>query len=854
MVEADRSSLNLALKRTTESTETADFFEEFEELTTTSSNGEISQNELDVPYRKERDTLQFRKWIKSFRRKETNHRKFVYPSVEGAPALIDGDAVSSMPSSKADTKTPSSSMRFVTAVKTASNTFASLSIAGGSTRRKSSGGTLDDATVTRMRDRRCALEELINTEEYYIADLKVLMNLYFSVLNDCDCISADVKDAIKRNVAEILDLHESLLSEIFRMLPAASHQIQNYKGKFLDISPQVGELERTHILSNPEAAAKVAEVFDKMMRGFFVYEEYSAKYELVCQDLSQFRGQSWNSWEKGCEMLAGAINSLDNQREYGKRALTLDDMLVKPIQRICKYPLFFAEIVKYTPAMDCPQTNRLLEKVRYRLEETAYQINTAKREAPRTRERIEKTWLLQDRIDFQEKSGFSIRLLGHIVLCGVLHVVWQRQTGVTGEYLACLLYKSYLLLATVSKADNRYSVKFAITLATARIEEVNQGRGLTCHSALFSWKIIFEAGHRIYEILVSACSAKEEEVWRTQILDRATAESRDYQEYSSTNFDLFGSMNSDVKPIGTVFGRPGTLVRHQSLHRSGSDPKSDVANVIIKNTHALSEVICSQSNAPSINRSLSVLSINRVPIFSPKRSDRNSIEAKLADVWTKDMLSFGSMGPGTRKRADTSNLMKRLSVVSLVSTVARKSMHSLQSYGSQSEASSIQSCESGDGDDFNAIGKRMTGSSVKSKQPPKNVPNIVPMKRAFSFSATGRKNSNDWKHTWRKSAASSKDDKRRLPMTQEDVSVTYETAPQILTPMANNPTTDSEFGLSRECLKDISSTALNDVAIPTSPPLNSLKIQRKKRSNALGPKPNLKGTFRKRFFSRSTAR
>jgi hypothetical protein len=89
--------------------------------------------------------------------------------------------------------------------------------------------------------------------------------LYFSVLNDCDCISADVKDAIKRNVAEILDLHESLLSEIFRMLPAASHQIQNYKGKFLDISPQVGELERTHILSNPEAAAKVAEVFDKMV-------------------------------------------------------------------------------------------------------------------------------------------------------------------------------------------------------------------------------------------------------------------------------------------------------------------------------------------------------------------------------------------------------------------------------------------------------------------------------------------------------------------------------------------------------------------------------------------------------------
>lgn len=85
------------------------------------------------------------------------------------------------------------------------------------------------------------------------------------MLNDCECISVDVRDAIKRNVSEILDLHESLLSDIFRVLPAASHQIQNYKGKFLDTSPQVGELERTHILSNPDAASKVAEVFDKMV-------------------------------------------------------------------------------------------------------------------------------------------------------------------------------------------------------------------------------------------------------------------------------------------------------------------------------------------------------------------------------------------------------------------------------------------------------------------------------------------------------------------------------------------------------------------------------------------------------------
>lgn len=377
--------------------------------------------------------------------------------------------------------------------------------------------------------------------------------------------------------------------------------------------------------------------------------------------------------------------------------------------------------------------------------------------------------------------------------------------------------------------------------------------GLTCHSALFSWKIIFEAGHRIYEVLVSACSAKEEAVWRKQILDRASAESRDYHEYSSTNLDLFASMNSDVKPIGTIFGRPGTLARHQSLHRSGSDPKSDVTNVIIKNTHALSEVICSNPSAPGLNRSASVLSINRVTIFSPKRSERTSIEAKLVDVWTKDILPFGLMNPGIRKRADPSNLIKRLSVVSLVSTVARKSMHSLQSYGSQSEASSMQSCESKENNDIIGIFGQKSMGSVKSRQLPTNTPSNPPIKRTsslsrtFSFSTSARKSSNDWKSTWRRSASPVKDEKRRLSMTQEDVSVVCEST------LVGNIITDLELDSSKDCdcLKDISSTTLNDLSTPSGYPL---KIKRKRRGNTSSPTPNSRGAFPKNIFSRSAAR
>lgn len=177
ILKGGRDSLEtLALMNTTESTTTAGTLEAFEEFINVHPTNFSHSERIDVSYRKDGDTPPFRKWMKSFRRKR---RITPNPPMEDTGALNDEDAISNIPSTKAGTKTSSSSMRFVTAVKTASNTFASLSIAGGSARRKSSGGTLDDATVMRMRDRRYALEELINTEEYYIADLKVLVNVSF---------------------------------------------------------------------------------------------------------------------------------------------------------------------------------------------------------------------------------------------------------------------------------------------------------------------------------------------------------------------------------------------------------------------------------------------------------------------------------------------------------------------------------------------------------------------------------------------------------------------------------------------------------------------------------------------------
>lgn len=74
--------------------------------------------------------------------------------------------------------TRDSSNEYVTEVRTASITLASLGTSmNTSAHRNSNCNALDKETVERMLDRKHALEELITTEEYYIKDLKSLKDV-----------------------------------------------------------------------------------------------------------------------------------------------------------------------------------------------------------------------------------------------------------------------------------------------------------------------------------------------------------------------------------------------------------------------------------------------------------------------------------------------------------------------------------------------------------------------------------------------------------------------------------------------------------------------------------------------------
>lgn len=220
------------------------------------------------------------------------------------------------------------------------------------------------------------------------------------------------------------------------------------------------------------------------MNRFFLYEEYGAKYEMMIRDIASAHRTmpQWETYQKGLETLASSVGPSGSRAAKSKKSLTIGDLLVKPIQRVCKYPLLFTELLKYTPVADSPYAHMEIESALFRLREATSQINRATDDA-RVKAVLEKTWKLQDRLVFPESkldaaSKNRIRSFGHIQLCGVLYACWQAKGGgVTGQYMVTLLYKDWLCLASASKADQIYTLQACIPLSQIKIEAVDNGRG-----------------------------------------------------------------------------------------------------------------------------------------------------------------------------------------------------------------------------------------------------------------------------------------------------------------------------------------------------------------------------------------
>ncbi|KAK3940059.1 hypothetical protein QBC46DRAFT_354467 [Diplogelasinospora grovesii] len=673
----------------------------------------------------------FYKWIRTIQKRAARRREVM--GSEGDVALCyvsaDGDSSVSWRSSHRRQSSSGSSFGFVTAVKSASISLTSASVLTRSRRNalrsslarsktdRSSRASVEGARLSedstcldrqmitdplvmeRSQRRRRILEELIHTEESYIGDVRLLMHVYITIFAAMTTtLPPGVRSSINQNLSEIVELHEEMLGDLHRAVPYSEYnqfeepgqEVQStpaprghHRWRSLDAVPE--DKDRMSLLrdspgvalAEPQTAAEVAKIFSKKMNRFFIYEEYGAKYELMMKDMTTAQKTivGWQAYQKGLEVLSAALSSVKSRGDYSKKSSGFGDLAVKPIQRVCKYPLLFAELLKSTPVVDCPLSHMEIENTLVRLREATSEINRATDDA-RIKTTMEKTWILQDRLVFPDQqldaaSRNIIRSFGHVQLCGALHVCWQTEEGVSGQYMVSLLYREWLCLARASRIDQIYTIQACIPLSNIKVEEVDNGRGLQCHTAPYSWKLVFLCDHQLYEMILTACTPKEELEWRTRLSSAPNAESQDQMQSA-----IFSSLSLNIVTLGTVFGKPGTIARRISIHRATTiGPKSPLYQVILKNTSVIKDAPKPVARTP-INRSQSTTN-HRIPVIAPPRGDRARLEALLSDVWTRDILPFPGITTRSRSenlvRGTASSMMRKLSVSSIASSFSKRS-------------------------------------------------------------------------------------------------------------------------------------------------------------------------------------
>ncbi|RMD41059.1 hypothetical protein DV735_g4075, partial [Chaetothyriales sp. CBS 134920] len=557
--------------------------------------------------------------------------------------------------------------------------------------------SIDEAALQRAVKRRQILDEIVSTEESYLADLRALVYLMSTILASGTSLPNSVRASVQQNVFDLLHLHEAILEKCHRaaLKSAARRWADTLSYRRLRSPRRFRKLEsvetihaqcrgrssldscdsaKTRGRDGAEAAdiSDLVRPFNSLVTSFLSYEEYTANHGLVAHDLQRHLPALWSTYGAGMESLARSIVSLDRHESDSKKGLTVGDLLIKPIQRVCKYPLLFQELLRVTPVADCPSAHAELESLLQQFRTLVEAVNDATN-TPEARLHIQRRWLLQSRLQFGT-SGLQheeFRNLGNIMLCGVLHIAYQTKLRVEGTYALCVLYQAHFLIAFPAETPSKFEMVALIKLGDLKLESPMDGKGLQCPSALHTWKVCFSVGGSLYELVVSACSATEEEQW-TNGLGGGLVKAESQTGTPDTILTL------DLKSVGAIYNHQEPLARRLSIQRAATvGNRASICQVIVRNTNTPEELHDFRPPWTSaINRSQSHLGTNRIVVLAPKRSERVRLEATLGDVWTKDKLPYPGMNAsrgGQIIRASAGSLVRKLSFASIHGPFSRRS-------------------------------------------------------------------------------------------------------------------------------------------------------------------------------------
>jgi hypothetical protein len=207
--------------------------------------------------------------------------------------------------------------------------------------------TAKDDKQSKMRI--AVMKELVQTEQDYVKDLRLIQTVYIRQVTRLGLLSAVQTKEIFGNIEQLAKINEDILSEI-------QGQLTRTNGNFENVC--VGEI----FLSKAD--------FLKM------YTVYCTNLDSMYKSIAKFRSTNveFNKFLKEIELTS--VSPLD-----------LPSYLIKPNQRICKYPLLLSELLKFTKPDHVDYS--VLQQALVRIENVASHINEYKRRNENTMKILE---------------------------------------------------------------------------------------------------------------------------------------------------------------------------------------------------------------------------------------------------------------------------------------------------------------------------------------------------------------------------------------------------------------------------------------------------------------------------------
>ncbi|RVD81032.1 uncharacterized protein DFL_008910 [Arthrobotrys flagrans] len=194
-----------------------------------------------------------------------------------------------------------------------------------------------------LTKRRFLLRELIDTEKTFFQDMTVTEEIYKGTADACDDLRPEDIRVLFGNTHAVVAFSRGFLDTLKAAVAAVyvpSKQPKTPSGSQIDINDGNAEPE-AEVSQEADSQTWVGEAFAQALPNLErVFGDYCKNHEAAVsklQALEQVRGIA--IWLKECKVVADDLT----------HAWSLESLLIKPVQRLLKYPLLLDQILDCTP-------------------------------------------------------------------------------------------------------------------------------------------------------------------------------------------------------------------------------------------------------------------------------------------------------------------------------------------------------------------------------------------------------------------------------------------------------------------------------------------------------------------------